>query len=94
MLAKFRGLGIREKKDIELLNIRSFFQDHIILRLLDAKHLLKEIEHHLSKKQQQGIVTKEFCCLFKEKAQANLQVLNLDGHSETSVVEPAQVVKE
>lgn len=72
MIGRFKDHPQAEKKDLELLNIRAFFRDHIALRLLDSNHLLKEIDHHLQKKHRSGIVTKEFCCLFQEKAQANL----------------------
>lgn len=65
MIGRFKDHLQAEKKDLELLNIKAFFRDHIALRLLDSKHLLKEIDHHLQKKHHSGILTKEFCCLFR-----------------------------
>jgi hypothetical protein len=58
------------------MNLKSFYKDHLSLRLLDSKHLLKEIEFHLGKKLDNQLIDKEFYCFFKEKAERNLSMLN------------------
>lgn len=58
------------------MNLKSFYKDHLELRLLDSKHLLKEIEYHLTKKVNKDLISKEFYCLFQEKVMENLTLLN------------------
>lgn len=58
------------------MNLKAFYKDHYALRLLDSKHLLKEIEHHLAKKVEKNMISKEFYCLFREKAEINLNNLH------------------
>ena len=72
MVARFKNKSNNGRQHCEEKNLRKFYCDHIELRLLDGQHLLKEINHHLTKKVQKGHLSKEGYHLYKEKAESNI----------------------
>jgi hypothetical protein len=76
MLGRLRGSKNTSKKDLEELNLKEFYRNHVTLRLLDKTHLMKEIEHHMNAKIEKMILTKEQFQLYKEKAQENMDLFD------------------
>lgn len=72
MVARFKNKSNSGRQHCEEKNLRKFYCDHIQLRLLDGEHLMKEINHHLTKKVQKGHLSKEGYHIYKEKAESNI----------------------
>jgi len=63
--------------NLELENLRAFYHDHVSLRLLDSRHLMKEIEHQLAQKVTKGKINKKLYQEYREKAEQNLPSIEL-----------------
>ena len=75
MVARYKTKKTGLIQNPELSNLKAFYNDHVKLRLLDSQHLMKEIDHQLTRKLNEGRIDKELYLEYKEKAESNISEL-------------------
>ena len=76
MIGRFRDMKSAGKRNLEKVNLWTFYRDHVLIRLLDKEHLMKEIKHHLLKKVKSKCLNSQEFDYYLEKAENNLATLD------------------